>query len=111
MRSVCSRSRLLRRAAGAPPGRFRRKERGVDERLTMDGPVACVIRVQGALAAPAGLGGLRVVPGAGAGAAATTELRGDLRGQAAVLGAVATLRALGFPLLRLDCAPGAVAPA
>jgi hypothetical protein len=88
------------------------------DRLTMDGPLRCVIRVQGALA-PAWadrLGGLRVtIVGRPAGdAGATTELRGELLDQAALLGVLTTLYDRRFPLLSVACAraprPAGVAP-
>jgi hypothetical protein len=82
---------------------------GAAARLTMERPVACAIRVQGALA-PAWsdrLEGLRItrVDGPRAGAAATTELRGELAGQAAVLRVLGTLHAQGQSLLSVRCAP------
>ena len=72
--------------------------------LTLDGPWECVICVQGALAldGAARLGGLRLTPATGA---AATELRGVLHGQAAVLGALTTLHALGFPVRSMTCTP------
>ena len=62
----------------------------------------------GALA-PAGAGrleGLRLtrVAGPRAGAAATTELRGELAGQAALLRVLRTLHAQGLTLLSVRCA-------
>jgi hypothetical protein len=75
----------------------------------MDGPVACAIRVQGVLPPrwAARLGGLAVtgcdLPRAGA--AATTELRGELPDQAALLGVLTTLYALRLPLVAVRCAP------
>ena len=82
---------------------------GAAARLTMERPVACVIRVRGALA-PAGadrLEGLRLtrVDGPRAGAAATTELRGELAGQAALLRVLRTLHAQGLTLLSVRCTP------
>ena len=81
----------------------------MDDRPTMDAPVACVIRVWGALAPDqtARLGGLGITPAAAGGDAgeAITELRGELPDQAAVLEVVHTLRALGFPLRSLTCTP------
>jgi hypothetical protein len=79
------------------------------DRLTMDGPVACVIRVQGVLT-PAWadrLGGLTISPVADprAGAPAATELRGELFGQAAVHGVLRALHAYGLPLLWVACTP------
>ena len=53
------------------------------------------------------LGGLRVArldPPAG-GDAATSELRGELLDQAALLGVLTTLYDLGLPLLSVACAP------
>jgi hypothetical protein len=76
----------------------------------MEQPVACVIRVQGALApwwAPY-LGGLRITQLAGGDGAAgetVTELRGALPDQATVLDVLRTLHALGFALERLTCTP------
>src|SRR4051794_8314486 len=66
-------------------------------RLTPDGPVADGLRVRGTLPpeVAARPGGLRIT-GVGGGDDAPTELRGVRPGQAAVLGAVATLHALGF---------------
>jgi hypothetical protein len=82
---------------------------GRADRLAMDGPVACVIRVQGALAPAEGdrLGGLASTPvdGRGAGAAATTELRGALRGQAALLEVLRALHARGVLVLSVACVP------
>ena len=82
---------------------------GMDERPAMDAPVACVLRVWGALAPRwAGrLGGLRITPAAETGDAGEpiTELRGALPHQAAVLEVLHTLRALGFPLRSLTCTP------
>jgi hypothetical protein len=104
----------------APPGEpagEREEASAVDgtaERLTMEGPVACVIRVQGALSPrlSARLGGLRITsPGRpDRDGAATSELRGVLRGQAALRGVLTALHDLGLPLLRLDCVPGSTAP-
>ena len=74
--------------------------------LPRDGPWDCVICVQGALApaldGAAHLGGLRLTPADGA---AATELRGVLHGQDAVVGALATLHALGFPVRSMTCTP------
>jgi hypothetical protein len=90
---------------------------GTAERLTMEGPVACVIRVQGALSPhlSARLGGLRITStgrpdGDGA---ATSELRGVLRGQAALRGVLTALHGLGLRLVAVACAPPrpAAAPA
>jgi hypothetical protein len=82
---------------------------GATDRLTMDGPVVCVIRVQGALT-PAWadqLGGLAISPVADSwpGAPVATELRGELLGQAAVHGVLRALHACGLPLLWVACAP------
>jgi hypothetical protein len=82
---------------------------GGAERLTMDGPVACVIRVRGALTPvwSAHLRGLAITPvdGPGAVAAATTELRGELRGQAALLDVLRALHTQGLPVLSVACVP------
>jgi hypothetical protein len=80
-----------------------------DARLAFDTPVACVIRVRGAHAPEWierhwGLTRTRV-DGRPAGAGATTELRGALRGQAALLGVLRTLHAQGLSLVSVDCAP------
>jgi hypothetical protein len=82
---------------------------GAADRLTVEGPVACVIRVQGAL--PPGwsdyLGGLRIAVadrGEAAGGA-TSELRGELLDQAALLGVLTTLYDLRLPLLAVVCVP------
>jgi hypothetical protein len=76
-------------------------------RLTVDGPVACVFRVQGALDPQWAdrLGGLAVtVAGAGEPAgAATTELRGELPDQVALRGVLTTLCDLRRPLLNVVC--------
>ena len=73
----------------------------------MDAPVACVIRVWGALPPHLTdrLGGLRIAPAAEAGddGEAVTELRGALSDQAALFGVLATLYDLGLPLLSVDC--------
>jgi len=71
---------------------------------TIDRPLACVVRVRGALApaCSARLGGLRIAP---AGDGATTELRGALPDQAALLEVLITLFSLGYPLLLVACAP------
>jgi hypothetical protein len=73
----------------------------------MDGPVACVIRVQGALAPAEAdrFGGLAITPVDGRGAAATTELRGALRGQAALLEVLRALHARGVRVLSVACVP------
>jgi hypothetical protein len=72
----------------------------------MAGPVACVIRVQGALDAGWSdrLGGLRLTT-AGAGTWGATELCGELPDQAALLGVLIHLYDLGVPLLAVDTAP------
>jgi hypothetical protein len=72
--------------------------------LTMEGPVACVIRVQGALDPwwSDRLGGLRIAPSP-AGDPATSELHGELLGQAALIGVLTTLYDLGLPLLAVAC--------
>jgi hypothetical protein len=81
----------------------------------MDGPLACVIRVRGALPPHLEdrLGGLRLTPVARprAGAGAPRELRGELPGQAPRLGALTTLHGLGLRLLSVACTPGRPAPA
>jgi hypothetical protein len=80
------------------------------DRLTIEGPVACVIRVRGVL--PPGwsdrLGGLRIaIADSGeAGGGATSELRGELLDQAALLGVLATLyNSLRLPLIAVTCVP------
>jgi hypothetical protein len=80
--------------------------------LTMYDPLACEIRVRGVLAPHWSdrLGGLEITscdhprPRA----AATTELRGELPDQAALLGVLNTLYDLRLPLLTVSCvsAPG-----
>jgi len=78
-------------------------------RLTMAGPVACVIRVRGALPPrlAARLGGLRITTTGGpdGDGAATTELRGELPDQAALRGVLTALHGLGLCLVAVDCAP------
>ena len=75
----------------------------------MDAPVACVIRVWGALPPHLTdrLGGLRIAPAAEVGddGEAVTELRGALSDQAAVLEVLHTLRVLGYPLRSVTCTP------
>ena len=82
---------------------------GEAERLTMDEPLACAIRVRGALAPHWSdrLGGLEVTvcDRPRAGDEATTELRGELLDQAALLGVLTTLYDLRLPLLAVACAP------
>jgi hypothetical protein len=84
---------------------------GGADRLTMHDPVACVIRVQGALAPHWSdrLGGLRItlLDRPVAGDEATTELRGELPDQAALKGVLQTLYGLGYPLLCVACTPAA----
>jgi hypothetical protein len=81
------------------------------ECVTMDGPVACVIRVRGALSPHWAdrLGGLRITIAGRpqAGDRATSELRGELLDQAALLGVLRTLYDLGYPLLSVACTPAA----
>src|SRR4051794_41185125 len=77
---------------------------GPPARLTVDGPVACVIRVQGGLDPRWAdrLCGLDVTvcePEVTDGPA-TTELRGELRDQAALLGVLTTLYNLHRPPAR-----------
>ena len=83
-------------------------------RLTIADPVACVVRVRGALAPrwAARLGGLAITvcDRSRTGDAVTTELRGVLLDQAALLGVLTTLFDLGLPLVSVACAP-AEAPA
>jgi hypothetical protein len=76
-------------------------------RLTIDCPVACVIRVQGALDPRWSdrLDGLQVAVCADRAAGATTELRGELLDQAALVGVLTTLYNLRLPLLEVACAP------
>ena len=74
--------------------------------LTMATPVACVLWVQGTIA-PEGmarLGGLRLVAGGGD-PATGSELRGELRNQAALRRALRALHALGLPLRSVACTP------
>ena len=82
---------------------------GEADRLTMDAPVAYVIRVQGEVSPhwAARLGGLAVTncDRPGAGGAATTELRGELLDQAALIDVLSTLYNLGHALLAVRCAP------
>ena len=82
---------------------------GMDDRPTMGAPVACVIRVWGALDPrwSVRLGGLRITPAAEVGDAGEpiTELRGALPDQAAVLEVLHTLHALGFALDSVTCTP------
>jgi hypothetical protein len=77
--------------------------------LTFDGPVACVLRVRGALSPHlAGrLGGLRITAAGrpGGDGAVTSELHGVLRGQAALHAVLTTLHGLGYALLDVACAP------
>ena len=79
------------------------------QRLAIDSRIACVIRVQGALDPrwSERLGGLRVtVPGSGSDCrTATTELRGELLDQAALLGVLITLNDQRLPLLEVTCIP------
>src|SRR6478609_7534532 len=81
---------------------------GEADRLTMDEPVTYAIRVQGAVAPhwAARLGGLAITDGdpPGAGAGATTELRGEFLDQAALIGALMTLYNLGHALLAVAVA-------
>ena len=82
---------------------------GASARLTFDSPVACVIHVQGKLDPrwSERLGGLQLTvsdstaPDAGV----TSELRGELLAQAALLGVLTTLNDLRLPLLAVACAP------
>ena len=87
---------------------------GEADRLTMDAPLACTIRIQGALSPhwSARLGALTITlcDRPGAGAAATTELRGALLDQAALVGVLMTLYDLGYPLLAVRCAPAPGGP-
>jgi len=94
----------------APPREAGAAVDGAAARLTMEQPVACVIRVRGALApewAPY-LGGLRITPatgGDGEAGEAVTVLRGALPDQATVLDVLRMLHALGFALASLTCTP------
>ena len=76
--------------------------------------MACVVRVWGALAPRWAdrLGGLAITvcDRSRTGDAVTTELRGVLLDQAALLGVLTTLFDLGLPLVSVACAP-AEAPA
>jgi hypothetical protein len=87
---------------------------GEADRLTMYGPIACEIRVQGVLTPfwSDRLGGLEITscdrPRADDGA--MTELRGELLDQAALLGVLTTLYDLGLPLLAVACAPATGRP-
>ena len=82
---------------------------GEADRLTMSDPIACEILVQGVLAPHWSdrLGGLEITvcdrPQDGAGG--TTELRGALPDQAALLGVLTSLYDLRLPLLAVACAP------
>jgi hypothetical protein len=75
-----------------------------DGSLTIDGPVCCLIRVQGALDPwwSDRLGGLRIAASP-AGGVPTSELRGELLDQAALIGVLTTLYDLGLPLLAVAC--------
>jgi len=77
--------------------------------LTMECPVACVIRVRGTLAPTWSdyLGGLQITTAAaGVGdAGVTTELRGELLDQAALMGVVMTLYDRQLPLISVACVP------
>jgi hypothetical protein len=75
------------------------------EWLSIDGPVCCVIRVQGALDPwwSDRLGGLRIAPSE-EGGAPVSELRGELLDQAALIGVLTALYELGLPLIALSCA-------
>jgi hypothetical protein len=77
-----------------------------DEAPTMDMPIACVIRVQGTVPPEwlARLGGLRLAA-AGADPAADSELRGELRDQAALHGVLLALHTLGLPVRTVACTP------
>jgi hypothetical protein len=77
------------------------------DHLTRDEPVACVLRVWGALAphrAPH-LRGLRITPAAGGAGEVVTELRGVLPSQAALLEVVRTLHTLGVSVRSVACTP------
>jgi len=90
----------------APPDEAPPDEAPPDEAPTMATAVACVIRVQGTVA-PAGLarlGGLRLTAAGGA-PAADSELRGELRDQAALHGVLLALHALGLPVRTVACTP------
>ena len=83
---------------------------GAAVRLTMEHPVACVLRVRGALApwGAADLGGLRITPAAGGdgpAGEAVTELRGALPNQAALLAVLRTLHTLGVAVRSVACTP------
>jgi hypothetical protein len=84
---------------------------GGADRLTIADPVACVIRVRGALAPRWAdrLGGLAITvcDRSRTGDAVTTELRGALPDQAALLGVLTTLCDLRLPLVSVACAPAA----
>ena len=71
---------------------------------TIDRPLACVVRVRGALApaCSARLGGLRIAP---AGDGAASELRGALPDQTALLDVLIARYGLGSPLLAVACEP------
>ena len=76
----------------------------------MDEPVACVLRVWGALPPhwAAHLRGLRITPAAGddgEAGEAVTELRGALPDQAALLEVLRTLHALGVTVSSVACTP------
>jgi hypothetical protein len=75
--------------------------------LTIDGPVACVIQVQGGLDPRwfDRLGGLRVTVSGddAAGERVTSELRGELLDQAALFGVLTTLYDLRLPLIGVAC--------
>jgi hypothetical protein len=88
---------------------------GPSQRLAIDSRVAGVIRVQGALDPgwSERLGGLRVtLSGSDADdRSATTEHRGELLDQAALLGMLTTLNDQRLPLLEVTCAPAQSAAA
>jgi hypothetical protein len=81
---------------------------GATALVTMEGPLACVIWVDGALDPhwTGRLGGLGVAV-SGTAAAPVAELRGELPDQAALLAVLRTLHALGLPLRAVSCTPAA----
>jgi hypothetical protein len=84
---------------------------GPPARITVESPLACLIRVRGELdpAWSDRLGGLRPTvvraEGAAAGGAVATELRGEVRDQASLLGVLTALSDLGVSLLDVVCTP------
>jgi len=87
----------------APPDEAPPDEAPPDETPTMATAVACVIRVQGTVAD--GRAGDRAELAVGGAPAADSELRGELRDQAALHGVLLALHALGLPVRTVACTP------